>query len=123
MFLAEDYDFWIRLYKVGGILHVEEDLYYYRFHGKSLTETKKKYVGEQTYKVLEKNFSFAYMKSVESNLCNEFFDHMLSKASSHYNDTLKMLVSTNKKYLIHLYWTKLKVFVWNTRLWRMLRRL
>ena len=123
LFLAEDYDYWIRLYKVGKILHIADDLYFYRIHEKSLTETKKKFVDEQTYKALEKNFSFAYTKSVEDNLCNEFFDHMLSRASAHYDRTLKMLVSTNKKYLIHLYWTKFKVFVWNTRLWHLQRRL
>ena len=123
LFLAEDYDYWIRLYKVGKILHIEDDLYYYRIHEKSLTETKRKYVDEQTYKALEKNLSFAYTKSIENGLCNEFFDHMLSRASAHHADTLKMLLSLNKKYLIHLYWTKLKVFVWNSRLWQMQRRL
>ena len=123
VFLAEDYDFWIRLYKVGKVLHIRDDLYYYRIHEKSLTETRKKFVDEQTYKVLEKNFSFAYMKSVDENLCNEFFDHVLSRASAHYDETLKMLVSKNKKYLIHLYWVKIKMFIWNSRLWQMLRRI
>ena len=123
VFLAEDYDFWIRLYKVGKVLHIGDDLYYYRIHEKSLTETRKKFVDEQTYKVLEKNFSFAYMKSVDENLCNEFFDHVLSRASAHYDETLKMLVSKNKKYLIHLYWVKIKMFIWNSRLWQMLRRI
>ena len=123
VFLAEDYDFWIRLYKAGKVLHIGDDLYYYRIHEKSLTETRKKFVDEQTYKVLEKNFSFAYMKSVDENLCNEFFDHVLSRASAHYDETLKMLVSKNKKYLIHLYWAKIKMFIWNSRLWQMLRRI
>ena len=123
LFLAEDYDFWIRLYKVGKILHVDNNLYFYRIHEKSLTTTKKRYVDEQTYKVLDKHFQFAYTKSVENGLDDEFFDHMLSRASAHYNETLKMLVSANKKYLIHLYWMKFKVFVWSSRLWQLLRRL
>ena len=130
VFLAEDYDYWISLYKVGKILHIESDLYYYRIHGKSLTETKKKYVDEQTYKVLNKHFQFAYTKSIEKGVCNEFFDHMLSRASAHHDETLHKLLSVNKKYRYHLmkkrvesYWNSLKLFIWNTHLWQMQRRL
>ena len=130
LFLAEDYDFWIRLYKVGKILHIEDNLYFYRIHGKSLTETKKKYIDEQAYKVLDKHFPFAYTKSIENGLCNEFFDHMLSRGSAHHKETLKKLISVNKKYRYHLmwkrvepYWNRLKLLVWNTRLWQMQRRL
>ena len=130
LFLAEDYDFWIRLYKVGRILHIEDDLYFYRVHDKSLTETRKKSVDEQTYKVLEKHFQFAYAKSIENGLCNEFFDHMLNRASAHYGETLKMLLSFNKKYQFHLLqkkirmrWERFKIFIWYSRLWQMLLKL
>lgn len=123
LFLAEDYDYWIRLCQVGRILHIEDDLYYYRIHEKSLTATKKNQVDEQTYKVLEKNFQFAYTKSIENGLCNEFFDQMLDRASTHYDETLKMLLSINPKYKFHLYWYKLKVFVWYSRPWQLLLKL
>lgn len=130
LFLAEDYDFWIRLYKVGKILHIEDNLYFYRIHGKSLTETKKKYIDEQTYKVLDKHFQFAYAKSIETGQCNEFFDHMLNRASAHHNETLNKLLSVKKNYRYHLiwkkvepYWNWLKLLVWNTRMWQMQRRL
>ena len=130
LFLAEDYDFWIRLYEVGKIAHIEGDLYYYRIHGKSLTETRKSQVDEQTYKVLEKNFQFACAKSIENGLCNEFFDHMLNRASAHYKETLKILLSVNPKYRYHLIWKKietrwerLKVIIWKSRPWQMLLKL
>ena len=130
LFLAEDYDYWIRLYEVGEILHVEKSLYYYRRHKNSLTETRKNQVDEQTYKVLKKNFQFAYTKSIENELCNEFFDHMLNRGSAHREKTLNKLLSVNKKYRYHLmwkriepYWNRLKLFIWNTRLWQMQRRL
>jgi glycosyltransferase involved in cell wall biosynthesis len=130
LFLVEDYDFWIRMYKVGCILHIDDNLYYYRRHQNSLTEKKKDVVNEQVYKVLEKHFLFAYARSIENNLCNEFFDHMLSRASAHYGETLKILLSFNKKYRLHLIrekikrrWERLKVFIWYSRLWQMQRRL
>ena len=118
LFLAEDYDYWIRLYKTGDILFIEDNLYYYRKHEKSLTETKKKFIDEQTYRVLEKNFLFAYAKSIENGLCDEFFDHMLNRSPAHYDETLKILLSMRPKYRYHLYWTKLKVFIWYSRLWQ-----
>lgn len=130
LFLAEDYDYWIRLYKVGQILHIEDNLYFYRIHAKSLTETRKKLVDEQTYKVLEKHFQFAYAKSIEIGLCNEFFDHMLNRASAHYGETLKMLLSFNKKYRFHIIqkriemrWERIKVIIWYSHLWQMLLKL
>lgn len=118
LFLAEDYDYWIRLYKTGDILFIEDNLYYYRKHEKSLTETKKKFIDEQTYRVLEKNFLFAYAKSIENGLCDEFFDHVLNRSPAHYDETLKILLSMRPKYRYHLYWTKLKVFIWYSRLWQ-----
>ena len=123
LFLAEDYDYWIRLYEEGEILHIGVDLYFYRVHKNSLTETKKKYVDEQTYKVLKKNFKFAYIRSIETGLCNEFFDHMLNRASAHYEETLKMLLSVNSKYCYYLYWNKFKSFIWNTCCWQKLIKL
>lgn len=123
LFLAEDYDYWIRLYEAGDILHIEDDLYYYRIHGKSLTETKKSQVAEQTYKVIKKNFFFAYTKSIENNVYNELFDLMLDIASVHYDETLKKLLLMKPRYRYHMYWRKFKVFVWYSRPWQMLLKL
>ena len=130
LFLAEDYDYWIRIYEVGKILHLKDNLYYYRIHEKSLTQTRKKQIDEQTYRVLEKNFLFAYTKSIENGLCDEFFDHMLSRASSHYREVRKKLLSLNKNYRYHLiwknietYWNRFKVFIWYSRLWQKLLKL
>lgn len=46
-FLVEDYDYWIRMAKRYKIGHIEQGLYYYRFHEESLSFTKMKAVGEQ----------------------------------------------------------------------------
>ena len=123
LFLAEDYDYWIRLYEVGKILHMEDDLYYYRIHGKSLTETRKNQVAEQTYKVLKKNFLFAYTKSMENNVYSELFDFMLDIATAHYDETLKKLLLMKPQYRYHMYWRKFKVLIWYSRPWQMLLKL
>ena len=123
MFLAEDYDYWIRLYELGKVSHIEEDLYYYRIHGKSLSETKKKMVAEQTYKVIKKNFLFAYTKSIENRLYYELFDLMLSIDSAHHEETLKKLLLMQPRYRFHIYWTWFKTFIWHSRPWQILLKL
>lgn len=60
LFLAEDYDYWIRIWRTGKLKHIKEDLYYYKCHKRSLSVTKRHLVGIQTSKVLEKHFLFLY---------------------------------------------------------------
>ncbi len=60
LFLAEDYDYWIRIRKNGRMRHVHENLYYYREHGQSLTASKQAQVINQTYRVIEKHFLYLY---------------------------------------------------------------
>lgn len=56
LFLAEDYDYWMRVYSVAGIKHVRECLYSCRRHEGSLTATKQKQIALQTRRAIEKNF-------------------------------------------------------------------
>ena len=39
LFLVEDYDFWLRASKYFKFSHIQEELYYYRIHNKSLTSS------------------------------------------------------------------------------------
>ena len=102
LFLAEDYDYWLRMYLFGKLIHLKEDLYLYRRHGQSLTETRKSSVNEQTYKALEKNFEGLYPASKASGLTDAFFDQMLVRGEAHYRETLRMLLKVNGKYRYHL---------------------
>lgn len=45
-FLVEDYDYWLRIAKKYKIGHIEDFLYDYRFHDKSLSFSKMKQVGK-----------------------------------------------------------------------------
>ena len=51
-YCAEDYDYWLRvLQNFGTIMPIEQILYRYRRHGGSLSETKRKQVGDQLTKL------------------------------------------------------------------------
>lgn len=63
LFLAEDYDYWIRIKKNGRLKHIHEDLYYYREHEKSLTVSRQIQVISQAYKVMEKHFLYLYSQA------------------------------------------------------------
>lgn len=80
LFLAEDYDYWIRIHSIGKIIHINDNLYYYRRHADSLTETKKDKINIQTYKALEKNFFHLYATAKDNHAENAFFDHLLQRA-------------------------------------------
>jgi len=77
LFLAEDYDYWLRVMKEGKLSHLDENLYYYRRHMASLTETKKLLVDFQTYNVMEKHFLFAYSSANTWREKYEIFDRIL----------------------------------------------
>lgn len=108
-FLAEDYDYWIRMWKIGNIVHLNENLYYYRRHAGSLTETKQDLIQLQTYKVLEKHFLFLYSTLSSETQKKRFFDHIMYRAG--YDETIrKRLYCINKKYLYYV--KKKALLIW-----------
>lgn len=54
-FLAEDYDYWMRMAAIGDIYFSDQNLYKYRVHSKSLTAQKKKKILSVVKKVKIKN--------------------------------------------------------------------
>lgn len=109
LFLAEDYDYWIRIYCTGKIKYIDESLYYYRRHAGSLTETKKALIGTQTYKTLEKNFLPLYAASRRHGMRYRLFDQMLYWAGSERAEqTIRLLCAVSIGYKLHLYKNKLK---------------
>lgn len=51
-FLVEDYEYWLRIYfKCGGIGHINEILYRYRYHKESLTGTRQNEIKKQLHQL------------------------------------------------------------------------
>lgn len=99
LFLAEDYDYWIRICKKFKVSHVKENLYYYRVHEKSLSATKKEQVKVQTYKVMEKHFIYLYFLLDRYDKKCVFWDRMLD-----YSGDLRikrLAFKLYKPYLLH----------------------
>ncbi|MCF0186974.1 MAG: glycosyltransferase [Bacteroidaceae bacterium] len=84
LFLAEDYDYWIRIYHEGKMRHIKESLYLYRRHAQSLTETKKASVNMQTYRALEKNFLTLYSEAKKDKMSYAFFSQLIKRVSPEY---------------------------------------
>lgn len=57
MFLCEDYDYWLRIFACFNVEYIDEDLYAYRQHGGSLSQTRRYEQYEMLERVLRKNFS------------------------------------------------------------------
>lgn len=60
LFLAEDYEYWLRIWENSKINHIPQVLYYYRKHDKSLTETKKTEIGYKMVQVWFKHWEFVF---------------------------------------------------------------
>lgn len=98
-FLAEDYDYWLRIYRYGKIRHIHEAMYYYRIHDGRLTVTKKNQICTQTRKVLEKNFLFLLSKARELRQEYQFLNYFMSKAEDSEKDSIRtMLYRISIKY-------------------------
>jgi len=55
LFLAEDYDYWLRVWKEFRCSHLQETLYRYSVSGDSLTATQKPGIVKATLKAIRKN--------------------------------------------------------------------
>ncbi len=58
LFLAEDYDYWLRIYEAAKLYHLNECLYRYRAHDESLTATRVDAIKKQTAKVWLKHIKY-----------------------------------------------------------------
>lgn len=81
LFLAEDYEYWIRAYINGSLMHIPQTLYDYGWHDKSLTITRKKEIGSQTFKAKLKHLDNLLKRCHSQSERNEFFWGMLNHLS------------------------------------------
>lgn len=82
LFLAEDYDFWLRASKFFTFSPLHEDLYLYRLHKQSLSEQKKDQILLATQTVLARNLPDLGWASPPS-LAHGYF--VLATISNHFN--------------------------------------
>ena len=57
-FLVEDYEYWLRMAEKHVIYHLPDNLYEYRYHGASLTETKRNEINQQLYRLRMERLDF-----------------------------------------------------------------
>lgn len=62
MFLAEDYDFFLRLEKQAKLYYLPECKYTYRIHRESLSQTKTRQVWEQLWKLRRRELNYLLKK-------------------------------------------------------------
>lgn len=65
MFLVEDYDYWLRIYKKHKILHIPETLYQYRYHKNSLSMTREREVAAQRHRLRLRELDFLLERAEE----------------------------------------------------------
>lgn len=109
VFLAEDYDYWIRLAQHGNFFYLKENLYQYRTHSSSLSQTRRKDVLSQTLRVLEKNFDFLYSWASQAGLVYQFFHHIMEcTTQSEQKVILRRFCEANPRFRQYIYLRNLK---------------
>lgn len=108
LFLAEDYDYWLRIYKNAKIIHLEKNLYKYRLHSESLTETKKRKIAEQTYTVMEKNFLFLYCDAKLNHLNNQMLEYMMNLDNTKHRIRRNMFIRMQPSFGVYLIFCKIR---------------
>ena len=76
MFLAEDYDYWMSIYKQFPVAHLGRSLYEYRRHGKSLTGTRMRDIMIQTARLKAKHLDFILGKLDSPRDIRKLFDQL-----------------------------------------------
>lgn len=73
MFLAEDYEFWIRCYMHGKFIHIHEDLYYYGMHDNNLTSTRQQEIRHQAFYVMNYHYDFLISRCITQDDKNRYY--------------------------------------------------
>lgn len=101
MFLAEDYDYWLRIYKETTIIHIKENLYQYRHHEKSLSATRLIDIKKQTARLWMKHIDFLVEKLKNRKDRFQFFDLLYGYADDNdKKEIVKYFISYDKLYIL-----------------------
>lgn len=79
MFLAEDYEYWIRAYLNGKLMHITDNLYDYGWHDKSLTVTRRGEIAHKTFEAKDKHLKELYLKCRNDEEKIRFFYDLLDE--------------------------------------------
>ena len=77
-FLAEDYEYWIRIYDQGKMKHIGKVLYDYSIHDSSLTATRQRDIRRKTYEVKQTYFNKLRDRCESQSDIDKFYWGMLS---------------------------------------------
>ena len=104
LFLAEDYDYWLRIYENSKMYHLSEVLYNYRTHRNSLSKTKTDKVVSQTSKLWIKHFDFICKNKLSKKERYNFYDKIIEyDEDNDYKKIIGIIPHKDKNYVFHAY--------------------
>lgn len=104
-FLVEDYEYWLRIRNISKIGHIDELLYKYRRHERSLSETRMIKVREKLYD-LRLNMIQKMNDKISGRIKKELFKEMWLQNSERHDELLN--VFWNGEMPVDLQWLKRK---------------
>ena len=112
MFLAEDYDYWIRIFINGRIKHISKDLYDYGRHDKSLTATRMADIKKQTFTVKAKYEKELLKHCMTQRDRNKFYDSQLEFLGdkTEFRKVRAQYYKQDRRYMLNSLWERFKLF-------------
>ncbi len=102
MFLAEDYDYWLRICRYTKLRHLCRNLYLYRIHASSLSATRLEDIRAQTARLWLKHLDFIIASVPDRKKRWRFYDLLVSyMPAKNRKDTRKYLLRLEPPYRLH----------------------
>lgn len=107
-FLVEDYEYWLRIYSQFSIKHICQNLYCYRFHEASLTNTRQQQIQESTY-ALKREYLVQATRKLNRKQLFLVYDSIVDYYGSYsYVTESPEFV---RRYWWHYFWKKIRDFL------------
>lgn len=109
LFLVEDFDYWLRIFEESSLTNLDEDLYIYRTHGKSLTATRQQEIKQQQVNLYIKHLDKLEKKITSGKKKYKFYDSIVGKViPSQKRAMQKLLIGRSFGYFYYCFIRKIK---------------
>jgi glycosyltransferase involved in cell wall biosynthesis len=111
MFLAEDYDYWLRIYENSKLIHLPQYLYRYRMHESSLTATRRMEACNQNARLWMNHMDFLVTHVADFRELCVLFDRTLSFAADDEKKSIyHSLCRYSRRYQVYHVRKRVKLF-------------
>ncbi|HKM01643.1 MAG TPA: glycosyltransferase [Sedimentibacter sp.] len=101
-FLIEDYEYWLRCYLNCKMEHINDNLYYYRIHGKSLSSTRLQEINDMEIVLFKKYYLFFIINIKNKKILFKYYDRLLLHKDKIKGISMLLFLKQHPTYMIYI---------------------